>query len=113
MGYDKIENLIDKASNGLEALQMVKEGIENKTHSYALIFMDLSMPIMDGFEASLQIRNYLKTYDMPQPKIIACTGHLEEEYIQKAWRNKMDEVLSKPIVYEILQIVLEEIIQLN
>jgi len=53
MGYDKIENQIDKASNGLQALQMVKEGHENKTHSYALIFMDLSMPIMDGFEASL------------------------------------------------------------
>jgi len=29
--------------------------------------------------------------------VVACTGHTEEEYIQKAWRHQMDEILSKPI----------------
>ena len=29
--------------------------------------------------------------------IIACTGHTEEEFIQKAWRHEMDEVVAKPI----------------
>ena len=30
-------------------------------NSYFLIFMDLSMPIMDGYQASLRIRKYLKS----------------------------------------------------
>ena len=29
--------------------------------------------------------------------VVACTGHTEEEYIQKAWRHQMDEILPKPI----------------
>ena len=29
--------------------------------------------------------------------VVACTGHIEEEYIQKAWRHEMDEVVAKPI----------------
>jgi len=28
-----------------------------------------------------------------QPMIVACTGHTEEEYIQKAWNFKIDEVI--------------------
>ena len=32
-----------------------------KTNSYFLIFMDLSMPIMDGYQASLNIRKYLRS----------------------------------------------------
>ena len=29
--------------------------------------------------------------------IVACTGHNEEEYTQKAWRHEMDEVVAKPL----------------
>jgi CheY-like chemotaxis protein len=50
-----IDEHIDEAPNGLAALRMVKE-----SENYRLIFMDCSMPIMDGFEATKEIRNYLK-----------------------------------------------------
>jgi len=43
--------------------------------------------------------------------IVACTGHTEEEYIQKAWRHQMDEVLPKPTNVEIVKVVLDEIIK--
>lgn len=43
--------------------------------------------------------------------IVACTGHTEEEYIQKAWRHQIDEVLQKPTNFEIVRIVLDEIIK--
>jgi YesN/AraC family two-component response regulator len=43
--------------------------------------------------------------------IVACTGHTEEEYIKKAWRHEMDEVVAKPIDLEIIKYILEEIIE--
>ena len=43
--------------------------------------------------------------------IIACTGHTEEEYIQKAWIHQMDEVLPKPTNLEVIKNILSEIIQ--
>ena len=48
--------------------------------------MDCSMPIMDGYEASEKIRNFVRINDMLQPMIVAITGHTEEEYIKKAWK---------------------------
>ena len=39
------------------------------------------MPIVDGYEACESIRSFLKIKNMPQPMILACTGHTEEEYI--------------------------------
>ena len=63
------------------ALDKVKEAFSKKKYSYGLIFMDCSMPIMNGYEAAEQIRNFIRQNNLLQPMIIACTGHTEEEYI--------------------------------
>ena len=53
----KILNLIvDQATNGMEAYKAVKLATEKKQYEYGLIFMDCSMPILDGYEASDRIR---------------------------------------------------------
>ena len=72
--------------------------------------MDCSMPIMDGYESTDCIRQYLRENHVPQPVIIACTGHTEEEFIQKAWRHNMDEVVGKPTNFDTLKEIMEEII---
>ena len=59
-----IIDLIDTANNGLEALNKDEEAYENKNYSYGLIFIDLSMPIRDGFEATKQIRQFIREYGL-------------------------------------------------
>ena len=56
--WQHVEQLIDQASNGQEAVDMVKD-CYRRDNSYALIFMDCSMPIMDGFESSKCIRSFV------------------------------------------------------
>jgi CheY-like chemotaxis protein len=65
----------------------VKNGFEKNEYSYGLIFMDCSMPVMNGYEASREIRSFVKTKHFMQPMIVAITGHTEDEYIKKAWEN--------------------------
>ena len=42
--------------------------------------------------------------------IIACTGHTEPEYIQKAFDHEMDEVVAKPVPIDVIADILEEMV---
>ena len=48
--------IVDKAHNGKEALRMVKDSHRINKMSYSLIFMDCSMPIMNGYDSTVAIR---------------------------------------------------------
>ena len=73
--------------------------------------MDISMPFMDGFAASSAIRQVHAQASMPQPKIVACTGHVEKSFIKKAWAHEIDEVVPKPIKIEVIAEIFEETIK--
>ena len=93
--------------NGEEALEMVKKDVEQihkgENCSYELIFMDCNMPIMDGYQASKQIREYLYEKGVNQPLIIAVTGHTEEQYVRKAIFSGMNQVFTKPVRGELIK----------
>jgi CheY-like chemotaxis protein len=55
------------------------------------------MPIMDGYQATLEIRNYLKEIKLRQPIITAVTGHTEDSYVKKCFEYGMNQILSKPV----------------
>ncbi len=59
-GFKNLDQLIDKASNGEQALDLVKDAFKMKKFSYGLIFMDCSMPIMNGYDATEAIRTFAK-----------------------------------------------------
>ena len=112
--FKSIANIIDVAYNGTEAVKLVKKSYCNKDkapYNYGLIFMDLSMPIMDGYQATEKIRAFIKIKQMPQPMIIACTGHVTDEFIHKCWRYQIDEVLAKPTDPDIMKQICCEMIQ--
>jgi CheY-like chemotaxis protein len=85
MGYNA-----DIASNGLEAL----ECLERQT--YDAVLMDVQMPIMDGFEATRQIR--LRWIDPEnRPYVIAMTAHALRGYREQCIEAGMDDYVTKPI----------------
>ena len=69
--------MIDTANSGILALQMIKDGLREGQHSYGLILMDCSMPIMDGYETTDKLRRYYEKHNIDQPMIVACTSHTE------------------------------------
>ena len=47
--------------------------------------MDCSMPVLNGYDACEKIRHFCRRENLLQPMVVACTGHTENEYINKAW----------------------------
>ena len=105
-----LSKVVDRAYNGMDAFNKVKTGLERATHIYGLILTDISMPVMDGFELTEEIRSFYRDNRIPQPMIVACTGHVEEEYIKKAWTHEIDEIIPKPVKPEVLKEVLQVLI---
>lgn len=79
------------ANNGVEALKALEE------QAYDLVFMDIQMPEMDGFEATRRIRDqYSAVLDNNIP-IIAMTAHAMEDDKKRCFEAGMDDYISKPI----------------
>jgi PAS domain S-box-containing protein len=86
---------IDCAENGVEAVR-VFSGAPDK---YNMIFMDVQMPVMDGYEATRQIR----ALDMPKAKtvpIIAMTANVFREDIEKCMAAGMNGHVGKPLDFD-------------
>merc|ERR1712100_535436 len=81
-----IDDILHEASFGQEAIDMFKTQLDSE-NPYVLIFMDCSMEPMDGYTASKTIKNICKDRGVDAPYIVATTGHSEEQFIQKAWKN--------------------------
>ena len=86
---------VEKASNGLEALEAVK------LKKYDIVFMDLHMPVMDGIEASRQIRAWENggTHTF----IVALTASYVPENGQILFAAGIDNYISKPLAIEHIQ----------
>ena len=95
----------DFVSSGRIALDRIYGG-----EVYSLIITDISMPLMDGYELTKGILDIVTARRGIIPYIVACTGHVEEMYIKKAWNYGINEILSKPAKIEILAEILEECI---
>jgi CheY-like chemotaxis protein len=85
LGFDQRQEGTQFAYNGEQAVKIIKQSIDQGNfYQYSLILMDCNMPFMDGYEATKRIRRMFLSQDIPraqQPKIVAITGHVENEYI--------------------------------
>jgi PAS domain S-box-containing protein len=85
--------VVDIAVNGIEAIEKFKA----KKNIYELILMDIQMPLMDGYEATRQIRKFDK--NIP---IIALSANALKEDAIKSKQVGMNEHLNKPIEADLL-----------
>lgn len=89
---------IDTATNGLEAVEKFTTSPQGY---YDIIFMDVQMPIMDGFMASKTIRESAH-FDAKLIHIIAMTANVFKEDIDAAMQAGMDLHIGKPIEISLL-----------
>ena len=87
------ELTIDEARNGREAVDKLRNATEG---TYDLIFMDITMPVLRGDEAAMQIRN-IDREDCKTIPIIAMTANAMESDVQNSFQCGMNGHISKPI----------------
>ena len=97
---------VDTAENGAVALQKVSTSVPG---CYNLVLMDVQMPIMDGYEATRQIRA-LENPVLAGIPILAMTANAFEEDKKSALDCGMNGFLSKPIIMEELVHELQKIL---
>jgi signal transduction histidine kinase/DNA-binding response OmpR family regulator/ABC-type amino acid transport substrate-binding protein len=98
----------DCAENGIEALRMFSEA----PGKYDMIFMDVQMPEMDGYEATRKIR----ALDIPKAKqipIIAMTANVFREDIDRCFEAGMNGHVGKPLDFDDVLSVLHKYLKNN
>lgn len=100
------------ANDGEDAINMVKEfHISQKVvkccKNFKIIFMDIEMPGINGYEASLAIKKYFElNQESFEGKIIGCSAHLAEEELGKHKKYGMNAFETKPIFKDKLIVLL-------
>ncbi len=92
---------VDVAENGEEALEKFKVG------DYKLVLMDIQMPIKDGFDTTREIR-MLEANSGKHTIVVALTANALEGDREKCIKAGMDDYLSKPIMAENLEEMLNK-----
>ncbi|MFM2156937.1 MAG: hypothetical protein RL516_1686 [Bacteroidota bacterium] len=84
---------IDVADNGEKALAMVKE------KAFSMVFMDIQLPDMDGFQITREIRKM----GFDQLRICAMTASVLKEHVDACYDAGMDDYMMKPFTPELLK----------
>jgi signal transduction histidine kinase/DNA-binding response OmpR family regulator len=95
---------VDVANDGSAAVDMIRERGDIK---YDIIFMDIQMPRMNGYDATRAIRNLGCDYCKSVP-IIAMTANAFAEDVQAAFSAGMNEHIAKPLDLKVLSAVLDK-----
>lgn len=88
---------IDMAWNGKEALQLFSHAPEGY---YSLVFMDIQMPEMDGYEATRLIRQFEQASGRFPAPIVAMSANAFMEDVENAYAAGMDGYVTKPVSME-------------
>ena len=91
---------VNEATNGIEALKLLD------TEPMDIIFTDLVMPEMDGFELCEEIRRRPNIRHLP---IIVISTHRDAHYVIQALRRGADDYLTKPFTAELAEQVVERV----
>ncbi|MBF0357935.1 MAG: response regulator [Magnetococcales bacterium] len=94
--------VIDVAENGLQGVEKFKES------SYDLVFMDIQMPVMDGYSATKAMRSWEVENQKQRTPILALTAYVMSEEIKKILAAGCDKHVKKPIKKSLLLEVISD-----
>jgi CheY-like chemotaxis protein len=92
---------VDVVVNGAEVLEALE------TRMYDVIFLDVQMPEMDGYEAARRIRARWSAHESARPRMIAMTSSAMQVDRDLCLEAGMDDYISKPFTAETLRNALE------
>eukprot|EP00347_Sterkiella_histriomuscorum_P013084 403366084 len=106
----------DIAYNGQQAVEEVQNKLNTQkcqicNRQYILIFMDIQMPVMNGYESSEIIRQLERDLLSQNEKlsfIVGLTAHTTEQYQQKCFVSGMNEFMTKPVDQKNLKVLLKK-----
>ncbi len=101
--FEKLGCTVDVASNGLEALQ--RWGAQ----SYDVVFMDCDMPVMNGFDATREIRRHEADTARRTP-IVALTANALPSDRERCLAAGMDDFVAKPVREDALDAMLGSVL---
>ncbi len=87
---------IQTAENGQDAVALFKKA------SFDIVFMDLEMPVMDGYEATKQLRKWEKEQGCEETPIVALTAHAFVRFKKKCMAAGCSDYLTKPVLRDTL-----------
>jgi two-component system, cell cycle response regulator DivK len=90
-----------EAANGQDAIELARSGGPD------LILMDLNMPVLDGFNATLRIREYESTRDVP---VVAVTAYDTVEFRAAASAVGCSDYVVKPLDIDRLNTILQRLL---
>lgn len=91
---------VNVVGNGAEVLDRV-----DQLSGYDLVFMDVGLPDMSGYDIASKIRECPDLKTLP---IIAMTAHVLERDRRQAYHSGMNNIVAKPVTYEQIKTVLEQ-----
>lgn len=95
------------ASNGLEAFEAFQKSCGQDAEDFKFVFMDISMPVMDGLESTRRIRALEIERGLSRCNIFALTGLASADAQQEAFASGVDLFLTKPVRLKELSKILE------
>jgi len=106
---NKLHHTYQTAQHGLEAVQLYEKSLLPGYQPFDVVFMDISMPVMDGFEAIREIRRLESEANMEKGAWIAALTGLSSEVSRKeAMASGSDLFLTKPVKLAMVKRILEE-----
>ncbi|KAJ0359270.1 hypothetical protein COL154_008414 [Colletotrichum chrysophilum] len=99
----KLGHVFDSATDGKQAVEL----FQKNAGGVSCILMDISMPVMDGFEATRRIRAHEKAHGLSRCNIFALTGLASAGAQQEAFASGIDLFLTKPVRLKELSKILE------
>ncbi len=94
---------VSLASSGAEAIRLISE------KAFDVVFMDCSMPGMDGFEATTRIRAIEKDAGISPTHIVALTAHVSGKEAERWRESGMNAYLAKPFTLQGLRAALASV----